>query len=553
MSIDVTCDACFYNFTVSDRNAGKRGKCPECGSTIAVPKGTKRRSGSATGRRRAATARPEAAAHDTVSRHQKLLIGGGIASGVVILSLVAVVAYLLGKSGDSPEQTPVVAANDHPGDSSSIETKTLSTEPATTKVNSFAPPSRPEIVETSTTESSTRALEPTKKPTNPVPDPDEPRQTQSANGRYASVADLIEAVEPSVCRIDVESSQGSSTGSGFVVDESGLIATNYHVIEGALRANVAFPDKSTARVTGFLHVDAKKDIALLQIELPASPLPVTKLATELPRKGEVLVAIGAPLGLDFSASEGKVAAIRSRDDLLQFGADKNGTWIQSTAAISPGNSGGPLFNMKGEVVAANTMTITKGQNLNFGISADDIRQAIEKKADTLIALSPTSVPVVADSSPTGGRGKPIDGANTMRGSKLLASLVEVQLLVGSFSFDPTGNVEKHVVRLAENKLEQAGLEQKQTNAALMAVFMKFERAGSNRRAKSLVIEAHLVIRDRNDLVTVWKDRENVGSFSESSFIRGNIPSAVRTKVVKFFDGFRTARRKAINESKNASK
>jgi S1-C subfamily serine protease len=546
MPIQVTCDSCYYSFSVGDRNAGKRGKCPECGDTVEVPAPRGRQSQRTSAGSSHATnsgRRTSVSNHGTGSQQKTLLIGGGIVAGVVILGLVIAVAYLAGRSDnqDEPADNATVAKND---DAVETPVAPIIPEPFTSQ-----PGTTPALVETSTptvtTPGGTSAT---------TPSPTEPEPKSATDSRYASVADLIEAVEPSVCRIDVESSAGSSTGSGFVIDASGIIMTNYHVIEGALRASVTFPDHSTARVLGVVHLDAKKDIALIVIKPPTSSLMVARLATGLPRKGDVLVAIGAPLGLDFSASEGKVSAIRTEADLKKFGAEKKGTWIQSTAPISPGNSGGPLFNMSGEVVAANTMTITIGQNLNFGISAGDIAEAVEKRSEKLTALSPATVPAVAGRSSNGpGRGNAIDGTNTTRGRDLFASLSEVQLLVGTFSFDPTGKVENHIVRLAENTLKQAKLEQKQTNSALLAVFMKFDKRAGGSRAKSLVIEAHLIVRDRNQMVTVWKDSETVGSFSEASLIKGIIPSSVKTRIVKFFGGFRSGHRKAINERNKAAR
>ncbi|MCH8045275.1 MAG: trypsin-like peptidase domain-containing protein [Planctomycetes bacterium] len=200
-----------------------------------------------------------------------------------------------------------------------------------------------------------------------------------------TLPDLIEKVEPSVVLIRVTGAEGRSLGSGFVVDKRGYIATNYHVIDGAVRAEVVFRDKSRFEVKGFLAATKEKDLAILKIECPADKLIPIALAGKLPRKGEQVLALGAPKGFDFTTSDGIVSAIRTGRDirdsfLANFGVDVYAgkrysldmTWVQTSAPISPGNSGGPLVNMKGEVVGVNTWKYRDGQNLNFAGSALEV-------------------------------------------------------------------------------------------------------------------------------------------------------------------------------------
>ncbi len=169
-----------------------------------------------------------------------------------------------------------------------------------------------------------------------------------------NLADLIDKVEPSVVRIDVIKGESKGVGSGYVIGEDGTVATNYHVIAGASEATAIFKNGDKVDVQGTVWLDPKRDIAILKINKQGlTPLP---LADQLPRKGDSVAAFGAPVGLSFSASEGIVSAIRqgkelSEDDPLP------GTWIQTTAPISPGNSGGPLVNQEGKVVAMNTMVL----------------------------------------------------------------------------------------------------------------------------------------------------------------------------------------------------
>src|SRR5690606_502952 len=101
-----------------------------------------------------------------------------------------------------------------------------------------------------------------------------------------------------------------------------------------------------------------------------------KIATTLPKKGETTIAFGSPLGLSFTASNGIVSAVRLEDELRNeaLGLNLNVTWIQTTSPISPGNSGGPLMNDRGEVIGINTLIVGAahaGQNLNFAVSSLD--------------------------------------------------------------------------------------------------------------------------------------------------------------------------------------
>jgi hypothetical protein len=190
-----------------------------------------------------------------------------------------------------------------------------------------------------------------------------------------SLADLIDKVEPSIVRIDVTMEQGKGVGSGYVVLADGVLATNYHVIAGASEAMATFKNGQQAKVVGTLLLDEKRDIAILKIDKQS--LPVLPLADVLPRQGDSVAAFGAPVGLSFSASDGIVSAVRSGKEISDE-EEIPGTWIQTTAPISPGNSGGPLVNREGKVVAMNTMVLLIGQNLNFAISSLDVADALEK-------------------------------------------------------------------------------------------------------------------------------------------------------------------------------
>ena len=195
-------------------------------------------------------------------------------------------------------------------------------------------------------------------------------------GKDLSLADLVERIEPCVVWIDVELKEGEpGLGSGFVVGEN-MIVTNHHVIADATRATVRFQNGDVTNVASVLHVDTDKDIAVLKVGQTPDGLTGLEVATELPRKGESVLTFGSPKGLKFTVSQGIVSGLRQAEELRAFGINANGTWIQTDAAISQGNSGGPLVNMRGEVVGMNTLIVLRGQNLNFAISAIDITAGI---------------------------------------------------------------------------------------------------------------------------------------------------------------------------------
>jgi hypothetical protein len=215
---------------------------------------------------------------------------------------------------------------------------------------------------------------------------------QNAGGKQAlSLADLIEKVEPSCVRVDVTMADGRGIGSGFIINDAGWVATNHHVVAGGVTATVSFADKTVAEVEGVLAYDKRRDLALLKIKTNRK-LKALPLAKEKPRKGENTVAIGAPVGLSFSATEGIISAIREGAELKAFGQDADGTWLQTSTPISSGNSGGPLLNFKGEVLGANTASLDKTQNINFAISSLDIADlmatAAKNKVRDLATIEP---------------------------------------------------------------------------------------------------------------------------------------------------------------------
>jgi serine protease Do len=156
----------------------------------------------------------------------------------------------------------------------------------------------------------------------------------------------------------------SSLGSGFVIDPAGLVVTNNHVIEGADEILVNFTDGTSLKVMKILGHDTKTDLALLQVE-PKTPLKaITFGDSGKMRVGDWVMAIGNPFGLGGSVTVGIISATR-RD----INAGPYDDFLQTDAAINRGNSGGPLFNMDGEVIGVNTAIISpSGGSIGIGFA-----------------------------------------------------------------------------------------------------------------------------------------------------------------------------------------
>ena len=155
-------------------------------------------------------------------------------------------------------------------------------------------------------------------------------------------------------------------GSGFIIDPNGIILTNNHVVDGADEVTVHLTDKREFKAK-VLGTDPKTDIAVIKIE--GKDLPVVKLGkSENVKVGEWVAAIGAPFGLDNTVTAGIVSA-KSRN----LPDEQFVPFIQTGVAVNPGNSGGPLFNMKGEVIGINSQIFsTSGgfMGLSFAIPID---------------------------------------------------------------------------------------------------------------------------------------------------------------------------------------
>lgn len=182
-----------------------------------------------------------------------------------------------------------------------------------------------------------------------------------------TLPELVRRIKPSAVAIETFDSHGEalSRGSGFFIDADRIV-TNRHVIENAYRAEVHSSTGAIYPVKGVVAVDAEGDVALLKVDVPGHTVRPLTLERTSPQEGESIVVIGNPFGLEGSVSNGIVSAVR---DIPTFGRI-----IQITAPISPGSSGSPVVNMRGQVIGVATLQITGGQSINFAIPSERISQ-----------------------------------------------------------------------------------------------------------------------------------------------------------------------------------
>ena len=174
---------------------------------------------------------------------------------------------------------------------------------------------------------------------------DIPAIAKAANGAIVSIV------------MSDKDSHAIAQGSGFLISNDGVILTNYHVIAEGSSAVVKLPDGTLYVVDGVLASDKVRDVAIIKAH-GSNFRTLTLGNSDQLQVGEEVVAIGNPLSLESTVSNGIVSGIRTVEE-------QGGKFLQVTTPISPGSSGGPLFNMAGEVVGITTMYLKGGENLNF--------------------------------------------------------------------------------------------------------------------------------------------------------------------------------------------
>jgi S1-C subfamily serine protease len=185
-----------------------------------------------------------------------------------------------------------------------------------------------------------------------------------------AIAKAADGAVVSITMLDING-QPIAQGSGFIISKDGCIVTNYHVIKTGSSAIVKLPNGAFFPVEGVLAFDKDRDIAVIKAhgeDFRTVPLGDSRRV----EVGDEVIAIGNPLSLESTVSNGIISGIRT---VREEGRD----FLQVTTPISPGSSGGPLFNMDGQVVGITTMYLKGGENLNFAIPINDAKGLLALK------------------------------------------------------------------------------------------------------------------------------------------------------------------------------
>lgn len=195
-----------------------------------------------------------------------------------------------------------------------------------------------------------------------------------------ALPELVKRIKPSAVAIETFGAKGEKLkrGSGFFIARDRVV-TNLHVVEDANRAEIHLANGAIYAIKGVVAVDGEGDLALLHVEVPANQAVPIPMDRAVPQEGESIVVIGNPFGLEGSVSNGIVSAVREIPGY--------GKVIQITAAISPGSSGSPVVNMRGQVIGVASLQAAEGQSLNFAVPSERVAQMKPIAVQTFADLS----------------------------------------------------------------------------------------------------------------------------------------------------------------------
>ncbi len=186
----------------------------------------------------------------------------------------------------------------------------------------------------------------------------------SASWAQDNLPAIVKRISPAVVVVETQRGTKKGMGTGFFINSRGYLVTNYHVIYGADQAVIRTQAGRRYPVQRIVAENKEADLVLITADIPAPEISPVEVSGKMPEVGEKIYAIGHPMGLEKTVSEGIVSAIRRMPKL--------GDIIQITAAISPGSSGGPVFNTSGVVIGVARATYRTGQNLNFAVPGQKV-------------------------------------------------------------------------------------------------------------------------------------------------------------------------------------
>ena len=202
----------------------------------------------------------------------------------------------------------------------------------------------------------------------------------NAFSQSPDVTQLVSNIEKSiftVFSIDKDD-QVFSQGSGFFIESSGIGITNYHVLDGAYKAQIRLSDGTIVPIESVYDYNQNADLVKFKVADSNAPYKALSLTNVIPMRGTQILSLSSPLGLEQTVSTGIVSAVRDHNTY--------GKIIQITAPISHGSSGSPIVNMKGEVLGVSTFGISEGQSLNFAVSTLEIRELTQNRNCSLYSI-----------------------------------------------------------------------------------------------------------------------------------------------------------------------
>ena len=194
---------------------------------------------------------------------------------------------------------------------------------------------------------------------------------KSSQGDFSGI--VTEAVK-SVVTVRTD----KSLGSGFIVDTRGYVVTNYHVIAGARQIAVATHDRRLISAT-LIGTDTFRDLALLKIDESYPALPLGN--SDKLQVGNKVIAIGNPLGLSFTVTEGIISGLNRE------GPNGLEEYIQTDVSLNPGNSGGPLIDTNGHVIGVNNFKVGDAESLGFALESAALKNAVLEMSNSTVVLS----------------------------------------------------------------------------------------------------------------------------------------------------------------------
>jgi S1-C subfamily serine protease len=343
-------------------------------------------------------------------------------------------------------------------------------------------------------------------------------QERDSNKDIPSIA--REALK-SVVTVETKDGFGKSLGqgSGFIVSSDGKVITNYHVIQGAASGEIRFADGASYLIEGITASNADRDLAVLKIKTTSNEFKFLVLGdSDRVQVGEQVVAVGSPLGLEATVSPGFVSGLREVNGLKL---------LQTTAPISPGNSGGALINLTGEVVGVPTLSLTSvrqnatlSQNLNFAVPSNYVRELVSaatKEATSLTAAVVRSHPKSTDRSP----------------KEIITSAKTLCVSVSSGSAMLKTEISGKLVEWGKLKLVSSPEE--------ADLILKVVQTGQLNLATGAGSQATVLLTDNASGIELWSKTKG-GSWAMSGWNDAWVARALAKEFIKFFDSTKKSQR-----------